>query len=118
MQSVKVSAKDYAWITEQAFPGYKKRSVMIEVADKVCPYNTFWDGGSRNVYRAVRLEDGAVSHLITGSSPWTAVAEGVAIPLEPGIVIVEQSTFQGKDMPLRLHIHPANMARLIPSSNG
>lgn len=119
MQPIKVSAKEYRWITDQAFPGYNKRSVTIEVSDKVCPYNTFWDGGSKNTYRAVRLEDGKVSHLITGDSPWTAVSENVAIPLESGIVIVEESIFQGKIMPLRLHIHPSNMARLLnPSSNG
>jgi len=115
---MKVPAKEYVWITEQAFPGYKKKTVTLQVTDKVSPYNTFWDGGSKNTYRAVRLSDGKVAHLITGSSPWTAVAEGVAIPLEPGIVIVEQSCFCGKDMPLRIHIHPANIAKLIPSSNG
>ena len=100
--------------TRPAFAS-KKRDVKVEVTTRVSFYNTFWDGGSKNTYRAVRLSDGNVASLETGSSPWTAVAEGKSVDLEPGIAIVEESIFQGKHMPLRVYLHPSNAAPLLGS---
>lgn len=116
MQPFKVKAKDIRWLTDQAF-STKKRTVTVEVAEKVNPYNTFWDGGSKNSYRAVKLATGETAELITGNSPWSAIAEGVAIPLEPGIAVVEESVFCGKLMPLRVYIHPANLAPFLNPSH-
>ena len=110
---LRVKAKDYKWLTDSAFSS-RKRELIIIVTDKVSIYNTFWDGGSKNTYKAVQLESGNTANLITGSSPWTAISEGKSIQLEPGIAIVEQSVFCGKDMPLRVYIHPDNAVPLLP----
>lgn len=105
----KVPAKTLRWLTSVAFPSNKKQITTVEVTDSVSFYNTFWDGGSRNVYRAVKLENGTVSSLETGNSPWSAVAEGKTVALEPGIAVVEESVFCGKIMPLRVYLHPSNV---------
>jgi len=112
MKSFKVAAKEVKWLTEPAFAS-KKRTVTIEVSETVSFYNTFWDGGSKNTYRAVRLLDGKVAELETGSSPWAAIAEGKSMTLEPGIAIVEESVFCGKIMPLRIHLHPSNITPFL-----
>lgn len=53
-----------------------------------------------------------------GNSPWTALAEGKTVALQPGIAIVEKSVFCGKEMALRVYIHPDNMVKFLPSDNG
>jgi hypothetical protein len=114
MTAITLPAKELSWLTKPAFAS-KKRNVRVEVTTRVSFYNTFWDGGSKNTYRAVRLADGNVASLDTGSSPWTAVAEGKTVELEPGVAIVEESIFCGKAMPLRIYLHPTNAAPLLGS---
>jgi len=46
-------------------------------------FNTFWDGGSRNQYVAVKLDSETTASLDVGSSPWNAVAEGKTVELQP-----------------------------------
>ena len=116
MTAITLPAKELSWLTRPAFAS-KKRTVKVEVTTRVYFGNTFWDGGSKNTYRAVRLADGNVASLETGSSPWTAVAEGKAVELEPGIAIVEESIFCGKQMPLRVYLHPSNAAPLLGSNS-
>ena len=108
MKTIKIATKEIKWLTEPAF-STRKRDVRIVISESVSFFNTFWDGGSKNTYKAVQLENGSVANLITGSSPWTAVAEGTSIKLEPGIAIVEESVFCGKTMALRVYLHPSNV---------
>lgn len=108
MSNFYVPTKEIRWLTDQAF-STKKRKVRISVGERVLFYNTFWDGGSKNTYRAVKLSNGSVAELITGSSPWTAIADGKTVDLEPGIAIVEESIFCGKLMCLTVHLHPSNV---------
>jgi hypothetical protein len=108
MKTLKVRAKELKWLTSSAFAS-KKHTVTVEVSETVSFSNTFWDGGSKNLYKAVRIADGETSSLVVGSSPWNAVAEGKSVQLEPGIAIIEESVFCGKIMPLRVHLHPSNL---------
>jgi hypothetical protein len=112
MHKLTVPAKQIKWLTSLAFTS-KKREVNIEVTDKVYFYNTFWDGGSKNTYKAIKLGSGQTASLNTGSAPWTAVAEGTYVKLEPGTVIVEESIFCGKYMKLRVFVHPDNITPLL-----
>ena len=114
MTAITVPAKELSWLTKPAF-ATKKRDVKVEIKTTVTFFNTFWDGGSKNTYRAVRLADGHVASLDIGSAPWTAVAEGKTVELEPGVAIVEESVFCGKTMPLRVYLHPTNAAPLLGS---
>jgi len=112
MNQITVPSKQIAWLTRPAFTS-RKREAVLHVANQVTFHNTFWDGGSKNTYKAVKIEDGKVASLETGSSPWTAIAEGKTVTLEPGVVIVEESIFCGKVMKLHVYIHPSNVAPLL-----
>ena len=115
MKSFYVPAKEIRWLTDKAF-STRKRKVRISVEERVCFSNTFWDGGSRNQYKAVKLEDGSTASLLVGGSPWTAIAEGKSLDLEPGICIVEDTVFCGKDMCLTVHIHPSNLTPALEAA--
>ena len=78
---LRVKSKDYKWLTDCAFSTRKRETILI-VDDSVSVYNTFWDGGSKNSYKAVQLESGKTANLITGSSPWNAISEGKTIAFE------------------------------------
>lgn len=119
MNSITVSAKDLRWLTFKAFPSNKKRTITVIFTETVEFFNIFWDGGSKNTYKCVRLLDSQAAVLETGSSPWSAIAEGKMVQLELGYAIVEESIFCGKVMGLRVYLHPANVIpNLIPSFNG
>lgn len=113
MTAFKVSAKEVRWLTEASGFVSKKRQVTIDVVSKVSFYGTFWDGGSRNEYVAVKLDSGKAVALDTGSAPWGAIAEGKTVDLLPGYAIVEYSVFCGKEMPLRVYLHPSNVTEKL-----
>lgn len=108
MSIIKVSSKELSWLTSAAF-STKKRETIVEFSKTVSFFNTFWDGGSKNTYKCVRLLDGKTATLETGSSPWAAIAEGKTIELQPDYAVVEESIFCGKVMCLRVHLHPDNI---------
>lgn len=109
----KVPSGTVRWLTDQAFQT-RKRTVEIVVAKTVTFFNTFWFEGSKNEYRAVILQTGASAFLATGDSPWSAVAEGRTVELEPGVAIVQHVTFCGKDLGLRVWLHPDNVQGMLP----
>src|SRR5262245_11441810 len=75
-----------------------------------------WDGGSRDTYRVVRLEDGATIEPVNhNDAPWNGERREVQIKLEPGIAVVEHTIFCGKDMGLTFYVHPDNAAKLLPA---
>lgn len=108
----RVSAKEVKWLTGCAFAS-NKREVRIVVTDKVSFHGTFWDGGSRNKFIAVKLESGESASLAIGSSPWNAAAEGKTVELQPGFAIVEETVFCGKLMPLTVYLHPSNVTEKL-----
>lgn len=74
-----------------------------------------WDGGSRDMFSALRLADGATvpmpgQHL----APWDNRSDQ-KVTLAPGIAIVEHSIFAGKDMGLTFYLHPTDAAPLLPA---
>lgn len=107
-----VPAKEVKWLTSCAFSS-KKRETRIVVTETVTFQNTFWDGGSKSEYRAVKLESGETAILDVGSSPWTAIAEGKTVTLEPGFAIVEHSVFCGKEVLLTVYLHPSNVTEKL-----
>jgi hypothetical protein len=96
-----VPAKEVKWLTSCAFSS-KKRETRIVVTETVTFQNTFWDGGSKSEYRAVKLESGE-----------TAILDGKTVTLEPGFAIVEHSVFCGKEVPLTVYLHPSNVTEKL-----
>jgi hypothetical protein len=97
---------------------YRGNKFRVEVTESVhIPSHAgLWDGGSRNTFRGVRLVDGAEVPLSDNmSAPWDAKRQDFTAKLAPGIAVVEHSTFCGKDMGLRIYVHPSDAAPMLPA---
>ena len=72
-----------------------------------------WGGGSRARYYAIRLSDGAEVILGSSAAPWDPIRKDKTITMTPDIAIVRHSIFQGHDMGLEFHVHPANLPAFL-----
>lgn len=113
MDAISLSRTEAAAIIAATFPGYRGRKIRLEPRRRMTFHGTFWSGGSRNEYVALNLENGRVEPLRTGSSPWTAIAEGVTVDIPMNCAVVEHCLFCGKDLGLRIYVHPDMMPRLL-----
>jgi len=96
-----------------AYRGNKFRVVVTESVH-IPSHAGLWDGGSRDTFRGVRLTDGAEVPLSDNmSAPWDAKRQDFTAKLVPGIAVVEHSTFCGKDMGLRIYVHPSDAAPML-----
>ena len=96
--------------------GYAGKKFKAEVCLSVTIPSSagLWDGGSRDVYTVIRLDDGVEYRpAFQGTAPWNKRRD-LEVKLEPGIAVVEHSIFCGKDMGLRFYVHPDNAAALLP----
>lgn len=102
-------------IIAAAFPGYTGRKVKIETAYPNMSLRSYWDGGSRDYYTAVRLADLRAVE-IPAQSPFDAPIKGIdQTTIPPGVVIVQHAIFCGKDMGITIHVLPADRdPRLLP----
>jgi len=98
--------------------GYRKRKVIVRAAEEVTLYGLNWDGGSRNQYHAVRLDDFAVrsKSAMNVPAPWKNAYEGAKVPLIPGLAVAKTGTFCGKESVMTLYVHPSVMPQLLPAS--
>ena len=98
---------------------YKKHEASLVVSETCELQGTSWSGGSRSTYTAVdvvtKRSKGAPQYAPPqfGGPQTTPV---VQIPL--GVVIVETGIFCGKKATAYIHIHPANVAQLLPAPKG
>ena len=114
MQTVYLTPNEVPDVLRKAFPSYNGRKFEIRAAESVALSNGYWDGGSKSEYRAVNLQTGQVQ-AATGAleDPFRCpAAPTVEIPRD--IAVVEHCRFCGKDMGLRFHVHPDNLAKLLP----
>lgn len=98
--------------------GYTGRKFQAEVCESIhIPITAgLWDGGSRDVYRAIRLSDGATVPMPgQDTAPWDARRADRTVPLQPGFAIVMHSTYAGRDMGLRFYVRPEDAAPLLPA---
>lgn len=74
-----------------------------------------WSDGTRAIYEALRLQDGARQSIVdTFSSPWDADRVNRIVTLKPGFAILETGSFCGKDAGLTFHMLPTDAAPLLP----
>ncbi len=97
--------------------GYNGTKIKVNVCTTVhIPSDAgTWSGGSRDLYRGVRLSDGAsVSLVNTTSAPWDATRGDREIALTNGLVVVKHTTFESRDLGLTIYMHPDNAAPMLP----
>ncbi len=103
-------------VCRAAFPDYTGRKVKVSYTDSPISITSYWDGGTKSYYAAVRLSDCAVVPVPSngGLGDRSAYAP-VEIP--QGVVIVEHVWFCGKDMGLTVHARAHEMPILPPASD-
>ncbi len=102
-------------IVRAAFPSYAGRTVRIQASDTVnCA--SYWDGGSRDYFVAVDLATLRASDPAPAQSAYDRPVRGLSsVTIPAGAAIVEHSIFCGKDVGIRIHVHPDSLAGLLPA---
>lgn len=114
---MKLSVKDVPGQIRDAFPEYKGRKWNVKITDTVSFYDTYWSGGTKNDYRAVSLRNGEVADPLSGAfGMWYAPKEP-KVKLPYGVVVVEHSFFQGKDVGITIHVRRDDLAMALPSAS-
>ena len=94
---------------------YKGRKFQVETSKEVC-CNSHWEGGSRSNYARVDLQNGKFE--IFGQSG--TMFDRTPIPvvtLDEKTAVIEHSIFCGKDMGIRIIVHPSIMPKLITAGD-
>lgn len=111
--STKLRKSDLPAALLAAFPNYSGRKFRLEVTESVTFYDLNASGGTWNRYTLVSL-DGQGAAALPHESPFNPRVEGATFMLQPHFVVVEHSHFCGKDLGLRFHVHPSDVAKLLP----
>jgi len=107
-------------IFAKAFPDYAGRKYRVEIAETVSLHDDSWSGGSIVEYRGVDILTGEVfaprqryGNMFDNPSGRIPV-----VPLEEGKAIVAHQIFCGRDMGLKIYVHPNNVNKLLPPPEG
>jgi hypothetical protein len=85
--------------------GYRKRRLMLVLAERVELHGDYWDGGSKTTYHTYDLRGGG-RRTLPGANPFTAGRERRYEPTSGGVVVVTTEVFCGKPGTMTVHVHP------------
>ena len=118
MSAIYLDARDVPATLRGGYRGSKFR-VQVTESVNIPSHAGLWDGGSRDVFSALRISDGtALAFPWQAEAPWSAYREhasGRTIDLKPGFAVVKHTTFCGNDMGLTFFLHPADAAPMLPA---
>jgi hypothetical protein len=106
----------YLGLCKAAFPAYHGRKFGIQVQTEPLNMSDSWQGGSRDIFKLVRLADLAVVPVPAQSAFDRPVRGLNATALPAGIVAVCHSIFCGKDLGITVYVSPADSAPLLPAA--
>ncbi len=104
-----VDSIDALAIARIAFPEWRGKKATIVRQDAVELLGTFWDGGSKNTFRAVNIATGETSDAARGMDTpvvFGGKAANQSVRLPPGFAIVEHIVFCGKELGCRVYLAP------------
>ena len=114
----KKSDPKIAWLVKLCYPGYRgRRTVKVEGRSSYFIHD-YWDSGSRSyasfvhmpTRRRVSLDSLKYEHQTNGNCFSLPIGK---IELESGIAIVENVIFCGKDLGIRIYMHPDDYQQFI-----
>lgn len=124
MSTMEVRFEEVREIVQAAFPGeVSRRTVKVDVTAGEYQVSDYWSEGSRNIAVFVEL---ATMRSIPATSLPSEVRQKKNNPhnlaigrvqVTPGIVVVENIIYCGKNMGFRIHIHPDNVTKTLPSAS-
>lgn len=115
----RIPAKSVKHIIAATFPNYRKREVAIDCSGSVTFHDLNWSGGTRAQYKSCSLDGRTGNSLAKYNqmAPWDPrQIEGQTIPIPQGLAVVSAGDFCGKPATMVIHIHPADMPKLLPAS--
>ena len=102
-------------IAKRAFPGYSGRKFKIEPLNFPIEFSSYWDGGSRNYYVLLRLDN---YEILPIENTWSNPFGRVNIPELPyGIILVEHTIFCGKDLGITIFLPKEAFQNFLPVNN-
>lgn len=85
---------------------YRKRKAYIVLAERMSYSGTFWDGGSRNEYTAVNLDNFISVNGPQFAPPQFGGPNEVQFDIPIGVAIIQHGIFCGKPATAFIHINP------------
>ena len=113
-----VPRKSVQTILNATFPNYRKVKVAIQANGKCHFSDLNWSGGSRSEYRSCTLDGRSLASMANYNqmAPWDPrQIEGQSVDIPRGACIVSAGTFCGKPATAVIHVHPDDMAKLLPA---
>ena len=100
-----------------ALVGSRKRKGYLRATTSVTLTGTYWDGGSRSTYTAIRLADMAIETAPQFNPPqFGGPASPPVVPLRQGYVIIEHGIFCGKPSEPTIYVHPSDFQFFLPQA--
>ncbi len=117
MEELKLRKRDVATIVEAAYPEYTGRKFSLVFKERYY-MNDYWSGGSRTYVTALKLENGRLglsSPDVAAQNPFNQKAH-VEFDIPKNVMLVEHVFFCGKDLGIRIIIHPDSIfiPKLLP----
>lgn len=101
-------------IVGKAFPAYRGRRFDLVISETV-DVRSYWSGGSRDYFVILNLENGKAA-LVPAQSGYDRPITGAEdVPLGNGVIVVEHSIMEGKDMGITIHAGKDNISLLLPA---
>lgn len=101
-------------LVHSAFPEYKGRKIKVEAQSYPLNVRSYWSGGSISYFCMVRMADCKVMPIPQNGTPFDGgpiAPNGVWVPR--GFAIVEHVLFCGKDLGIRIHVHPDSLPKML-----
>jgi len=118
MQTLEFKKSDpkVAGLVQKCYPSWKgRRKVKVSTKERY-RVSDYWDGGSRDYYEFVHLPSGRLLQLEQveyehqeNGNPYNQTLGYVR--LTPEVAVVENCIFQGKDLGVRIYVHPDSLER-------
>ena len=127
------TAPELRAVVKAAFPRYNKRQVFVGEFTSM-RINSYWDGGSRDVYALVELATMRTHALPTASHPYFDVERGgganrtgdmatvdakgniTLTTLPEGFALVSAGTFMGKPATAFIYVPKENLTKFLPAT--
>ena len=114
MSTIYLAPLDVPDVFKRAFPDYRGRTYAVEAAECVRFDCNYWDGGTKYTYRGVDIATGQAFNpeCQEYDNPFTH-PEVPTVVLAPGKAVVCHRVFCGKDMGIKILVHPDNLRKLL-----
>lgn len=113
MNKIYTNHPDVKKIALAAYPDYSGKKFSVQVSNHPIDVRSYWDGGSRDYFVFLRLDNMKTWEMPQQSMNDVKVEGADRVSLVPGMVCVEHTYFCGKDIGITIHVHPDNAPKFI-----